>query len=52
MILVVHQEFGSTLVLMDSWNMLVKIADSSQAAYLRARLERPTWPEDNFSLRD
>ncbi len=42
-ILVVRQESGSTPVLMDSWNKLVKPADSSLAAYLRARLERPSW---------
>ncbi len=52
MILVVRQESGSTPVLMDSWNKLVKTADSSIAAYWRARFERPSWPEDDFSLRD
>ncbi len=52
MILVVRQESGSTPVLMDSWNKLLKTADSSLAAYLRARLERPPWPEDDSSLRD
>ncbi len=41
-ILVVRQESGSTPVLMDSWNKSVKTADSSLAAYLRARLERPS----------
>ncbi len=41
-ILVVRQESGSTPVLMDSWNKSVKSADSSLAAYLRARLERPS----------
>ncbi len=51
-ILVVRQESGSTPVLMDSWNRLVKIADSSPAPYMRARLERLSWPEDGFSLRD
>ncbi len=49
---VVRQESGSTPVLMDNWNKSVKTADSSLAAYLRARLERPSLPEDNFSLRD
>ncbi len=38
-ILVLRQESGSTPVLMDSWNKSVKSADSSLAAYLRARLE-------------
>ncbi len=51
-ILVVRQESGSTPVLMDSWSRLVKIADSSPAPYLRVRLERLSWPEDGFSLRD
>ncbi len=51
-ILVVRQESGSTSVLMDSWNRSVKIADSSLAAYLRVRLGRPSWPEDDFSRRD
>ncbi len=51
LILVVHQESGSTPMLMDSWNKSVKAADSFLAAYLRARLERPSWPEDDFSLR-
>ncbi len=50
-ILLVHQVSGSTPVLMDNWNKSVKIADSSLAAYLRARLKRPSWPEDDFSLR-
>ncbi len=49
---VVRKESGSTPVLMDSWNKSVKTADSSLAAYLRARLERPSWPEDDFSLRE
>ncbi len=39
---VVRQESGSAPVLMDIWNKSVKIADSSLAAYLRARLERPS----------
>ncbi len=51
-ILVVRQESGNTPVLMDSWNKSVKTTDSSLAAYLRVRLERPSWPEDDFSLRD
>ncbi len=51
-ILVVRQESGSTPTLMDSWNKWVKTADGSLAAYLRARLERPSWAEDDFSLRD
>ncbi len=51
-ILVVRQESGSRHVLMGSWNRSVKIADNSLAAYLKARLERPSWPEDDFSLRD
>ncbi len=41
-ILVMRQESGSTPVLIDSWNKSVKTADSSLAAYLRARLERPS----------
>ncbi len=41
-ILVVRQESGSTPVLMDNWKKSVKTADSSLAAYLRARLERPS----------
>ncbi len=41
-ILVVRQGSGSTTVLMDSWNKSVKTADSSLAAYLRARLKRPS----------
>ncbi len=51
-ILVVRPESGSTPVLMDSWNKSVKTADISLAAYLRARLERPSWPEDDFNLGD
>ncbi len=51
-ILVVRQVSGSTPVLMDSWNKSVKTAVSSLAAYLRARLEKPSWHEDDFSLRD
>ncbi len=47
-ILVVRQESGT--VLMDNWNTSVKTADSSLAAYLRVRLERPSWSEDDFSL--
>ncbi len=39
---VARQESGSTSVLMDNWNKSVKAADSSLAAYLRARLERPS----------
>ncbi len=49
-ILVLRQGSGSTPVLMDNWNRSVKIVDSSLAAYLRARLERPSWHEDNSSL--
>ncbi len=41
-ILVVRRESGSTPVLIDSWNKSVKTAESSLAAYLRARLERPS----------
>ncbi len=41
-ILVVRQESGSTPVLVDSWNKSIKTAESSLAAYLRARLERPS----------
>ncbi len=41
-ILVVRQESGSTPVLIYSWNKSVKTADSSLAAYLRARLKRPS----------
>ncbi len=41
-ILVVRQESGSTPVLMDSWDQSVITVDSSLAAYLRARLERPS----------
>ncbi len=39
---VVRHESGSTPVLMHSWNNSVKTADSSLAACLRARLERPS----------
>ncbi len=52
MIRVVRQESGSTPVLIDSRNKSVKPADNSLVADLRARLERPSWPEDDFSLRD
>ncbi len=41
-ILVVRQESGSTPVLMDNWNKSAKTVDSSLAAYLRVRLERPS----------
>ncbi len=51
-ILEVRQETGSMPVLMDIWNKSVKTADNSLAAYLRARLERPSCPEDDFTLRD
>ncbi len=46
-ILVMRQESGSTPVLIDSWNKSVKPADNSLVAYLKARLERPSWPEDD-----
>ncbi len=49
-ILVVRQESGSTPVLIDSWKKLAKTADGSLAAYFRGRLERPSGPEDDFSL--
>ncbi len=51
-ILVVRQESGSPPVLMDNWNKSVKIVESSLAAYLRGRFERPSGPEDDFSLSD
>ncbi len=44
-ILVERQESGSTPVLMDSWNMSVKIPWGG-------RFERPLEPEDDFNLRD
>ncbi len=50
-ILVECQEWGSTPVLMDSWGKLVKIADNSLAANKRKMLDRPSGPEDDFSLR-
>ncbi len=51
-ILEIHQESSSTPVLMDNWNKSVKIVESSLAAYLRGRFERPSGPEDDFSLSD
>ncbi len=39
--LVVCHKSGSTSVLMDCWNKWGKTSDSSLAAYLEARLERP-----------
>ncbi len=51
-IFVVRQESGSTPVLMNNWNKSAKTADSSLAAYLRARLERPSSPEEDVSLSD
>ncbi len=51
-ILVVRQVSGNSPVLMDSWNKSAKTADSSLPAYFRGRLERPSGPEDDFSLSD
>ncbi len=51
-VLVVRQEKGSTPVLMDRCNKAAQTADSALAAYFRGRLERPSGPEDDFSLSD
>ncbi len=49
---VVLQESGSTPVIMDNWKNSVNTADSSLAANWRGGgLERPSEPEDPFSLR-
>ncbi len=52
MIPVARKDWGCTPVLMDSWNNSMKTADSSLAVYLRARFDRPIYPEDEFSLRN
>ncbi len=51
-VLVVRLEWARTPVLIDNWNKSVKTDDSSLAAYVRGRLERPSGPEEDFSLRD
>ncbi len=48
-VLVKRQESGHTPIFMDSLNKSVKMADSSLAAYLRRRFERPSEPDCQFS---